>query len=584
VQAEREGGALRGAIDAGLGLPWGRVWRPFGRACAWVMGVPFWAVFAVLLVGQWLVVGIVALAAAHNGFSYYSGGDDSWYYTSAWVLGHGHIPYAGIGYGYPILLAPLALLGGPNIVAGLPLVVAFNQLVLWPVALLCVYGIAKAIGGRGYAYLATLAWVVFPLISIPYFYGRYHVKLVDQTLPLALGLNVMGDFPSLVLLLVAAYFALVAIDRGGLPAAVASGLAAGLALTIKPSNLIFLPAPLLALAAARRPRELAAFALALVPALAGLTLWKYRGLGTIPAFQSAAAVALGRSTPLPPLGSLTFHRYLPLDWGALRENMYQVREFTWSLRMITWALVAGVIALWRRSAPAAVLFGGWLACFVLLKASSTGVSVRTGSFFRYMEPAFPPFFFGLVALPLLVPVFGRRLAALGRAARSWPETQRAWKVVLGVAGAALAVPVLAIAALPPLRAPEATRVPDLNEYVPVNSFPLVATPRPGMQVRLRWPSQDAHGARASYVIFREARDGLVCLPVARAAADCTYFSTPATLELTPLVGPIHTTSFVDEPGAGTWIYRVAAMVSPNGPATFGNYTALSDSATATLTG
>ncbi len=372
MQAEREGGALRGAIDAGLALPWDRLWRPVRRAAAWVMSLPFWLVFGVLLAGQWAVVGIVASVAQHNGFSFYSGGDDTWYYTSAWVLGHGHIPYAAIGYGYPILLAPLALIGGSSLIAGLPLVVALNMLVLWPVALLCVYGISKGIGGRGFAYLATLAWVVFPLATIPYFYGRYHVKLVDQTLPFAQGLVATGRLP----------VDGAAARRGVLRAAgdharracaaVVAGLAAGFALTIKPANLVFLPAPLVALAVARRSRELLVFGAGLVPALVGLALWKYRGLGTIPAFShSAVALALGASSP-PPVASMSLHRYLPLDWGNLRDNMYQVREFTWSLRMVTWALVAGVIALWRRSAPVAVLIGGWLACFVFLKASSAG--------------------------------------------------------------------------------------------------------------------------------------------------------------------------------------------------------------------
>ena len=31
-----------------------------------------------------------------------------------------------------------------------------------------------------------------------------------------------------------------------------------------------------------------------------------------------------------------------------------------------------------------------LACFIVLKASAIGVDVKTGSFFRYMVPAFPP--------------------------------------------------------------------------------------------------------------------------------------------------------------------------------------------------
>ena len=180
-------------------------------------------------------------------------------------------------------------------VAGLPFVVAFNLLVLWPIALLCVYGIAKAIGGRGFAYLVAFALDgVLRSPSIPYFYVSYHRRFFDQTLPSALGLVATGDFPSMVFLLVAAYFALKAVSDRSPRAALFAGLAVGFAATVKPANLIFLPAPLAGAGLQRRPRGSLLFGAGLVPALAGLALWKYRGLGYLPAFQSPpAALASG---------------------------------------------------------------------------------------------------------------------------------------------------------------------------------------------------------------------------------------------------------------------------------------------------
>src|SRR5581483_2488708 len=110
----------------------------------------------------------------------------------------------------------------------------------------CVYGIAKLIGGRGFAYVATLVWTIFPLLAIPYFYQRYHVRLIDQNLPSALGLIPTGDFPSLVALLAAAYFTMRALAEPSRSTAAVAGGFTAMAATVKPANLIFLPAPLLA--------------------------------------------------------------------------------------------------------------------------------------------------------------------------------------------------------------------------------------------------------------------------------------------------------------------------------------------------
>ena len=73
------------------------------------------------------------------------------------------------------------------------------MLVLGPIALLCVYGIASRIGGRLLGYWASLLWVVAPFAAIPLFVGRYHERWIEQFLPQALGLTAMADFPSMVL-------------------------------------------------------------------------------------------------------------------------------------------------------------------------------------------------------------------------------------------------------------------------------------------------------------------------------------------------------------------------------------------------
>jgi hypothetical protein len=558
-----------------------RVYRPLQRAGSFVMTLPVWVVLAVVVLAQWLAVAAVAARAPHNGFYYYSGGDSSWYYTSAWVLGHGHVPQGSISYGYPFLLAPIAHFAGASVISGLPLVIALNLLVLWPIALFCVYGIAKVIGGRGFAYVAMFAWTAFPLAAIPYFYGSYHVRYIDQSLPSVLGLDATSDFPAMVAVLVAAYFALKAATERNPKAALMAGLAVGFAATVKPANLIFLPAPLAALAVARRPRELAFLCAGLGPALVGLALWKYRGLGYIPAFSHppTATLASGVVTPLP-VGSLRTGQYLKVNWGHIWHNMLAIREFTWSLRMVTWTVVAGIFGLLRRSATVGLLIGGWLACFVVLKGGAPGADVTDGSFFRYMEPSFPAYFFGLAAIAVLVPVWGRRLVAAGRSERLWPASRTAWRVVFGFAAVATVVPILAIAAFRPLTAASATGVPAADQYVPANSFALTAKTEGDGSVVLSWPAHHAYGARVAYEIFRTPVDGLVCTPQRHAATRCVFYSDGLRHLLDPLTQTT-ATSYRDHPDPGPWVYRVAATISSGGPIGIGDFMLLSRAASIT---
>ena len=533
-----------------------RAGRLLGRFDVVTARIRPWMVLAPLTLLSWGVIAYVAHSAVHNGTLYYDGGDGTWYYTTAWELAHFHIPYANISYGYPLLLAPIAGIAGPNLLAGLPLVIVLNALVLTPVALLCVYGIAKILGGRRFAYLVSCIWVAAPLLAIQYFLIDYHRRYVGQTLPAVVGLTTLGDFPSMVLLLVAAYFGLRAIVAGGSFDALASGLAVGLTLAVKPANAIFLPAPLLAFAIARRPKPLVVFGAGIVPAVVCLAVWKYRGLGELPLFtHHAQALALGPgSAPL----ALTVHlsKYLPFSWNKFAHNIDGFREFTWSRRMIEWSIIAGLVGLGRRSLALAGLFGAWLAFYVVLKGGSVA-DFYGGSYFRYLAPAFPAAFFLAMSLPFLLPILGPKLAARGNT-EGWPDTPRSRRWVI-VAGLVLAAgPLLPLAFIPRQTTATATSVPSATQFIPSDRFSVSAAERGG-RVSLSWPRESAGGARVRYAIFRAPIDQLKCNTFSGAPVLCA-FPTAAVKIVAP-------TAWTDDPGAGTWVYRVMVISGPTGPFT-----------------
>jgi Dolichyl-phosphate-mannose-protein mannosyltransferase len=546
------------------------------------MALPAWVVLCSLLVPQWIVVAVIASMGRHNGFLFYGGGDETWYYTTAWVLGHGHMPQGYIGYGYSFLLAPLARIGGPDILHGLPLVIAFNQVVLIPAALLCIYGITKAIGGRGFAYLASLLWTVMPLISLVYFYARYHDKLINIGLVNALGLTTMGDFPSMIFVLIAGYFSLKAVLERSAPDALLAGAATGLAIGVKPSNAVFLPAPILALIIARHGRGLQFLALGMIPALASLALWKYRGFEQVPLFSnSSSALASGRLPDLP-VGGIDIHRYISFDWSHFTGNTNQIKEYAWSRRLLGWIPIAGAIALLRRSTATAALITAWFAVPFFLKTASPGVSVLQGNFLRYILPAYPGFFLLLVSTPLLVPQFGRTLASRGTRVTlgAQPRAPRDRKAVFVIAALLSFLPLIAFALLPPLTKPTAVQFPGLDQYTPTNQFTLTST-RHGRTVVLSWPKTATAGARPFYDVIRSTTDGVSCQLRRHAAASCTY-TFPSPIYTPPVIGTTTRTTFVDHPPPGVSVYRVILKAAPTPAKRFGDYMLVSRPVTVTV--
>jgi hypothetical protein len=350
-----------------------------------------------------------------NDWLTYQGGDQIWLVTSAWLLGKGMLSYALTGPGWPMLLAPLTWITGSSSVQLLPLTSILQVGVLAPIATLAVYDIGARLAGRLAGIWCAAAFAVAPFVAIPYFVQRYHDSWVDQFLPQALGLTQQADFPSVVAVLVSIAFTVRAFQAGAHREAVLAGTFAGMALALKPANALFLVGPAIAFVLARRWREALFFAVSLAPALVALTLWKSRGLGEVPLFadgQVHLAAGLGDPVVLSPTS--WFDRTIHLNFDTWKENMSNLREFTWSARVLQFLPLAGAVAVARRSVPAAGLFLGWLLGYVVVKGAADVATVESGSYWRLIMPALPAFVLLVAAVPLLVPTFldrmGPRLA------------------------------------------------------------------------------------------------------------------------------------------------------------------------------
>lgn len=452
-----------------------------------------------LVVAHWLFVLAFALTVRHNGWLYYQGGDQIWYSTTGWLLGHGDLPITRVGYAWSVILAPIQLLFGPAFVPALPAVILLNVLVLGPLALFAVYGIANRLAGRLFALWASALWVAGPYLTIDLWRQDYHERFVEQFLPQALGLGALADYPSMVLLLCASYFVVRALQphsRWHDPAL--AGLLTGLAMGMKPANALFLAGPVLAFALARSVRPLLVLGAAIAPALLTLALWKQRGLGDLPLFaheelRLAAGSVVGVEVDL--------GKYIDVDFGQLRIAGAELREWFWSARLLEWAPIAGVVAIARRSMPVAALLAGWFGAFLVVKGTSPFATVSSGSFFRMLMPAYPAYFLLAVSIPLLVPRLAGTLASRFPAV---PEARFGRRAVFVAAAVLAAVPLAVTLLARPTNGPEEAIVVR-GILTPVDDL--------GLQVRADGEARDLtwetpHGdSDVFYRVFRSKDDG-----------------------------------------------------------------------------
>jgi hypothetical protein len=509
-------------------------------------------VVAALAGAQVLAIVVLASSIQHNGWAYFHGGDQIWIATQGWLLGHLELPPTEIGYFWSLVLTPIMRVTGPAYVQAVPPVLALNVFVLGPIALFCVYGIAAQIGGRLLGYWASFLWVIAPFAAIPLFVDRYQERWTEHFLPQALGLTTHSDFPSMVAVLVAAFFIVRSLDTGSIATArladaAMAGILLGAAAGMKPPNMLLGVGAALAYLVARRWREAVAFGVAVLPAVLVIALWKERGLGRIPAFGLEETQLVAGSTVA--VLNLDLDHYLELDVDHWRLQMDYLREFFFSARVAQWAPFAGLLAVLRvRRFPIAALLAGWLGAFLLVKGFSTRADIQANTFWRLLMPAWPAYLVLFASIPLLVPTLARRLGDRIRPPETRPIAGR-WVALAAVL--ALAVPAVAIAASSPLEdGSRAVFQDDVDNFIltPVDSSVELRAERTAQGQRLTW-TPGSWRANVFYRVYRTNEPGpdVECDPRA-GAAYCFVRAVP-----------IHTTretEFVDPNGAPGLTYRI----------------------------
>jgi hypothetical protein len=480
-----------------------------------------------------VVVAAFAARARHNGWLYSTPGPAMHDWTASWALGHLWAPSAADSYGVAALEWPLALAFGGSLPAGLPVVVVVQAAIGGAAILLATYGIASRIAGRIFGYTAAIGWIVAPILALGFFYsGRrvfqfipyddYRGLVRDVAVPNALGLTHGAAFLSLVALVVAAWLVVRALDTGDWNEVLLGGLVAGFAVALAPGNVAFLPAPVLALAVARRWRLALAFVLALLPAFATLALWRWTALGHVGGFDGFA--------------------FTRQDFWINRNHF---RGAGWSLLLVEWIAVAGSFGLIRKAPAKGVLVAAWFAGFFIAKSGSIPRGrVLDASIYRLLEPAYPAFVLLAAGTLLLIPGWGRR-RIVARVPERRPRLTRglaAAVVVLGVYPLAL----VALAGPTPRGRVVVNQAQDVS--VPVTDAFDLQVARSDGRATLNWQEPPADGVALSYQVYRGPGPG--CDRPSDGGGDCLLRMAGA--------GLVRSTTWTD-PDPGRFWYRVAAV-------------------------
>jgi Dolichyl-phosphate-mannose-protein mannosyltransferase len=534
------------------------------RLARWLVGVRPLYLFVPLVAAQLAEVAFFALRTPHNGWIWYSGGDATSYWTEQFAVSHLQIPQAVVGYGLPVFYGWVPLLAGPSLITGVSIIVVFQALVLVPLALILFWAVADRLFGRVFAWAAAAAWVLAPLVLLLGFVDKYH-WIFDQLFlaPHWYGLTNMADMPSLVIVLATMWLTLRAYDTGSLTDALLGGLLAGLAIGVKPSNAFLLPAVAVLLIATRNLRLISVWVVAIVPALITLTLWKYRGLGYLPA-TSSSYEHLRLAAGAAPVVAVATSKYLPFNFHHFGEELANLREVFWSLRLLEFLAFAGAFGVIRKSTVKGLFVVVWFASYGIIKTSSVRSDFPSATYFRLGEPGLPAYLLLVLGIAFCIPSLGRRVAAAPRpAVTSWHINRRV--VVPAVVVLAL-IPLLLVLVLRNPSTPSVARDGNVVQEAPLTKalHPTAHRNADGT-VTLSWRKLNYGKTQPSYLVYLSttASDN-GCTPPPGGGNECM-------LDTMDRLGLTFANRFVDRPrfvSQGRW-YRIAVLATyqhdnPNG--------------------
>ena len=498
----------------------------------------------------------VALASTHNHFVWYSGGDATEYWTSSWSLSRGGIPQAFIAYGVPVLWAWVPFVAGTTMLAGLPIITLAQLIVFVPLCAVLIWAIGDLLFGRLFAWWVLWLWIAAPFLLLWGFHGGYAVEFRDYFLaPQWFGLTNMADLPSLLAVLAATWASLRLFESRAAPDAFLAGMCTGLAIGIKPSTGFLIPPIALLLLALRNRRTALVFCGGIAGPVATLAIWKAKGRGTIPLFNTTyqhTHEALGSSgvgAPFHPVVGSFVNTYVRFNWGHFQQILSDLHEVFWSVRLLEFLAIAGLLGALRRSPLKGAFVGLWFVGFCIVKGSSPVTSVTGVNFWRYIEPGLPAFLLLAASVVFLVPRAGRPFRS-PHGPRELPGGRRTIEVAFAVL---VAVPLIVTAAIPAASSALYARDSALGNDAPISSGLRITSAEASQgAVRLDWRPSGTASTRVYYVVYRSGSP-TTCSAPSMGGNECDLTMTSIALTREP--------SYVDHPGPAPHWYRVGLLAN-----------------------
>lgn len=469
------------------------------RATSPVGGVPVALILAGAVLLQLAIASWFAFATPHNGFLWYSGGDATEYWAEQWSVGHFLLPQTELGWGLPLLYGWVPLLAGPSLLNGLPVVVALQTLILLPLSVMLFFLLAGRLYGRVFGIWSTFVWIFTPVLLLLGFNRPSYRAKFEQLFaaPHLFGLTNMGDFPSLVLVIAAAFATVRAAASRAWRDAALAGLVVGMLIAVKPANAFFVPAAAFLVLLGRSTRVAVAFAAGLAPALVTLFFWKHRGLGYTP-LTSFGGLRMAAGPD--PVAGISPVRYVPLSWHNLTQIWSDFEEVFRSPTLFIVIVALGIIGAARHNWRHAIFLVFWAAAFLLVKGGSDQASVVTTSYYRLTLPGLPALVILVASSVFVLPQRVWRPAEPLRVTPVRPGPLLALVILTAV------VPLVVILVIRSPGRPRIVRDTGTSTEAPLDAalearvVPAAAGPL------LSWSPFDGGSSRVYYVVYR-AGDG-----------------------------------------------------------------------------